>query len=142
MQAQKDTPYLDLFQIIGLKLKKRADESIKELGLNAQQGKVIDYIYENQNNHIIQKDLADRFHLRGASITTMLQGLEQKGFIERKIPANNERQKNIYVLPKAVELIEDFQDSFQKVEEEIVQVLTDEERQVLKSLLIKINERI
>jgi len=142
MQAQKDTPYLDLFQIIGLKLKKRADESIKELGLNAQQGKVIDYIYENQNNHIIQKDLADRFHLRGASITTMLQGLEQKGFIERKIPANNERQKNIYVLPKAVELIEDFQDSFQKVEEEIVQVLTDEEKQVLKKILIKINERI
>jgi MarR family transcriptional repressor of mepA len=142
MQSRKDTPYLDLFQIIGLKLKKRADESIKELGLNAQQGKVIDYIYENQNNHIIQKDLADRFHLRGASITSMLQGLEQKGFIERKIPANNERQKNIYALPKAIELIEEFQDSFLKVEEEIVQVLTDEEKLVLKKLLIKINECI
>ncbi|MNK32603.1 transcriptional regulator SlyA [compost metagenome] len=142
MRSRKDTPYLDLFQIIGLKLKKRADESIKDLGLNAQQGKVIDYIYKNQDNHIIQKDLADRFHLRGASITSMLQGLEQKGFIERKIPANNERQKNIYVLPKAIELIEDFQDSFQRVEQEIVQVLSDEEKQVLKKLLIKINERI
>ncbi|HBU82666.1 MAG TPA: MarR family transcriptional regulator [Paenibacillus sp.] len=142
MKSRKETPYLDLFQIIGLKLKKRADESIKELGLNAQQGKVIDYICENQNKNIIQMDLADRFHLSRASITSMLQGLEQKGFIERKIPANNERQKNIYVLPKAVELIEDFQDSFQKVEEEIVQVLTDEEKQVLKKLLIKINETI
>ncbi|MDN8587223.1 MarR family transcriptional regulator [Paenibacillus sp. 11B] len=142
MKSRKETPYLDLFQIIGLKLKKRADESIKELGLNAQQGKVIDYINENQNKNIIQMDLADRFHLSRASITSMLQGLEQKGFIERKIPANNERQKNIYVLPKAVELIEDFQDSFQKVEEEIVQVLTDEEKQVLKKLLIKINETI
>ncbi|MHA7582974.1 MarR family winged helix-turn-helix transcriptional regulator [Paenibacillus vandeheii] len=142
MKSRKETPYLDLFQIIGLKLKKRADESIKELGLNAHQGKVIDYLYENQNKNIIQMDLADRFHLSRASITSMLQGLEQKGFIERKIPANNERQKNIYVLPKAVELIEDFQDSFQKVEEEIVQVLTDEEKQVLKKLLIKINETI
>jgi DNA-binding MarR family transcriptional regulator len=142
MKSRKETPYLDLFQIIGLKLKKSADESIKELGLNAQQGKVIDYIYENQNKNIIQMDLADRFHLSRASITSLLQGLEQKGFIERKIPANNERQKNIYVLPKAVELIEDFQDSFQKVEEEIVQVLTDEEKHVLKKLLIKINETI
>ncbi|NUU59931.1 MarR family winged helix-turn-helix transcriptional regulator [Paenibacillus agri] len=142
MQSRKDTPYLDLFQIIGLKLKKRADESIKEFGLNAQQGKVIDYIYQNQDNQIIQKDLADRFHLRGASITSMLQGLEQKGFIERKIPANNERQKNIYVMPKGIELINDFQDSFQKVEEEIVQVLTNEEKQVLMKLLLKINERI
>ncbi|NQX47649.1 MarR family transcriptional regulator [Paenibacillus tritici] len=142
MQSREITPYLDLFQIIGLKLKKRADESIKEQGLNAQQGKVIDYIYQNQNNHIIQKNLADRFHLRGASITTMLQGLEQKGFIERKIPANNERQKNIYVLPKAIELIEEFQDSFRKVEEEIVQILTEEEKQILKEILIKINERL
>ncbi|GLI04686.1 MarR family transcriptional regulator [Paenibacillus tyrfis] len=142
MKPRKDTPYLDLFQIIGLKLKKRADESIKELGLNAQQGKIIDYIYENQDKNIIQKDLADRFHVRGASITSMLQGLEKRGFIERKIPANNERQKNIYVLPKAVELIEAFNDSFQSVEDEIVQALTAEEKRTLKEMLIKINERL
>ncbi|MFD0698530.1 MarR family winged helix-turn-helix transcriptional regulator [Paenibacillus sp. GCM10027628] len=142
MKPRKDTPYLDLFQIIGLKLKKRADESIKELGLNAQQGKIIDYIYENQDKNIIQKDLANQFHVRGASITSMLQGLEKRGFIERKIPANNERQKNIYVLPKAVELIEDFNDSFQSVEDEIVQALTEEEKRILKEMLIKINERL
>lgn len=142
MHSRKDTPYMDLFQIIGLKLKKRADESIKELGLTSQQGKVIDYIYANQNNHIIQKDIADRFHLRGASVTSMLQGLEQKGFIERKISVNNERQKNIYVLPKAVELIEEFNNSFQKVEDKIAQTLNDEEKQILKKLLIKINESI
>ncbi|MCW3791625.1 MarR family transcriptional regulator [Paenibacillus sp. LS1] len=141
MHSREDTPYMDLFQIIGLKLKKRADESIKELGLSSQQGKVIDYIYKNQDN-IIQKDLADRFHLRGASVTSMLQSLEQKGFIERKIPVNNERQKNIYVLPKAVELIDDFNNSFQKVEDEIVQALNDEEKQILKKLLTRINERI
>ncbi|MGK9251886.1 MarR family winged helix-turn-helix transcriptional regulator [Paenibacillus sp. P22] len=140
MKPRKDTPYLDLFQIIGLKLKKRADESIKELGLNAHQGKIIDYIYKNQDRTIIQKDLADRFHVRGASITSMLQGLEKRGFIERKIPANNERQKNIYVLPKAVELIEEFNASFQSVEDQIVQTLTAEEKKTLKEILVKINE--
>lgn len=142
MPTRKDTLYMDLFQIIGLKLKKRADESIKELGLSSQQGKVIEYIYKNQDNDIIQKNIADRFHLRGASVTSMLQGLEQKGFIERKIPVNNERQKNIYVLPKAIELIEDFNNSFQQVEDEIVQSLNDEEKKILKKLLIKINECI
>ncbi|MDU0202101.1 MULTISPECIES: MarR family winged helix-turn-helix transcriptional regulator [Paenibacillus] len=142
MKPHKNTPYLDLFQVIGLKLKKKADESIKELGLNAQQGKIIGYIYENQDTELIQRDLAERFHLRGASITGMLQGLEQRGFIERKIPVNNERQKNIYVLPKAVELIEDFNESFQKVEDEIVQVLSEDEKQILKELLIKINDRL
>ncbi|MBT2573129.1 MarR family transcriptional regulator [Bacillus sp. ISL-51] len=142
MKSRKDTPYLDLFQIIGLKLKKRADESIKDLGLNSQQGKIIDYIYKNQDKDLIQKDLADRFHLRGASITSMLQGLEKKGLIERKIPADNERQKNIYVLPKAVELIESFNQSFQKVEDEIIFGLTEEEQQTLNELLNKINQHL
>ncbi|REB05333.1 MarR family transcriptional regulator [Sporosarcina sp. BI001-red] len=142
MPTRKDTLYMDLFQIIGLKLKKRADESIKELGLSSQQGKVIEYIYKNQDNDIIQKNIADRFHLRGASVTSILQGLEQKGFIERKIPVNNERQKNIYVLPKAIEMIEDFDNSFQQVEDEIVQSLNDEEKKILKKLLIKINKCI
>jgi MarR family transcriptional repressor of mepA len=90
--------------------------------------------------HQSQKDLADQFHVRGASITSMLQGLEKKGFIERKIPAHNERQKNIYVLPKGVELIEAFEQSFHRVEDEIVQPLTAEEQQTLKDLLVKISQ--
>ncbi|MFB5266272.1 MarR family winged helix-turn-helix transcriptional regulator [Paenibacillus enshidis] len=142
MSTKQDTPYLDLLQLIGLKLKKRADESIKELGLNAQQGKLIGYIYEHQEKGLIQKDLSDRFHVRGASITSMLQGLERKGYIERKIPAHNERQKNIYVLPKGIALIEAFEQSFQQVEEEIVHTLSDEERLTLKVLLTKINQNL
>lgn len=39
-------------------------------------------------------------------------------------------------------MIEDFNNSFQKVEDEIVQALNDEEKQILKKLLIRINERI
>ncbi|MFF2907980.1 MarR family winged helix-turn-helix transcriptional regulator [Paenibacillus sp. NPDC057934] len=142
MDIKQDTLYLDLLQLIGLKIKKRADESIKELGLNSQQGKMIGYIYEHQDKGLIQKDLSDRFHVRGASITSMLQGLEKKGYIERKIPAHNERQKNIYVLPKGVALIEAFEQSFQQVEAEIVQSLSDDERQTFKSLLKKVNENL
>lgn len=142
MDTKQDTPYLDLLQLIGMKLKKRADQSIKELGLNAQQGKMIDYIFNHQEKGLIQKDLADHFHVRGASITNMLQGLERKGYIERKIPAHNERQKNIYVLPKGVELIEAFEQSFQRVEDVILQSLSDDERQTLKELLTKINQNL
>ncbi|GFZ78929.1 MarR family transcriptional regulator [Paenibacillus marchantiophytorum] len=131
-----------MLQLIGLKLKKQADESIKELGLNSQQGKLIAFIHEHQEQGLIQKDLSERFHVRGASITSMLQGLEKKGYIERKIPAHNERQKNIYVLPKGLALINDFELSFQRVEEKIVQNLNEEDQQVLQQLLTKINQNL
>lgn len=39
-------------------------------------------------------------------------------------------------------MIEAFSDSFQKVEDEIVQALTEEEKRILEEMLIKINERL
>lgn len=142
MESREDTPYSNLFQSIGIKIKRRADESIQKLGLNSQQGRTIGYIYEHQDQGVIQKDLADAFNRRGASITSMLQGLEKKGYIERKIPAENERQKNIYVLPKGEALIDAFNQTFGAVEEEIVKSLTEEEKQTLIKLLSKVNQSL
>ncbi|WP_236575327.1 hypothetical protein [Paenibacillus sp. USDA918EY] len=44
-------------------------------------------------------------------------------------------------MPKAVTLIEDF-DSFQSVEDEIVQALTAEEKRTLKEMLIKSTQTV
>lgn len=132
----------ELFQYIGRKLQIKADQRINELGLNAQQGRLISYIYEHQSEGLIQKDLADRFNRRSASITSMLQGLEKKGYIERRIQADNERQKNIYVLPKGMELIDAFTKIFEELEEELVKDLNEEEKETFKKLLIKINNSL
>ncbi|GIO32066.1 MULTISPECIES: MarR family winged helix-turn-helix transcriptional regulator [Paenibacillus] len=142
MRGREGTTFSNLFQMIGLKLKRKADESIQELGLNAQQGRMISYIAQHQDKGLIQKDLAQAFQRREASITSMLQGLEKKGYVERKIPADNERQKNIYVLPKGEELIDAFEGAFANVENEIIQALSAEEQETLLKLLSKINQRL
>lgn len=137
-----ENPYSDLIRSIGEKVKSKADQKINELGLNSQQGRIISYIYEHQDSGIIQKDLADVFQRKGASITSMLQGLEKKGYIERRISSDNERQKNIYVLPKGVNLIQDFNKAFGEVEKSITEELTIIEKDTLLSLLIKVNQNL
>lgn len=137
-----DTTFSDLFRTISIKLKIEADESIRQLGLNSQQGRVLDYIYNHQGEGIIQKDLAEVFNRRGATITSMLKGLEKKGYIERRIPKDNERQKNIYLLSKGEELINDFNKAFSKVESSITDSLTVEECKTLEKLLSKINHSL
>lgn len=137
-----DTTFSDLFRIIGIKLKIKADESIRELGLNSQQGMILGYINEHQSEGLIQKDLAEVFNRKDATITSMLKGLEKKGYIERRIPKNNERQKNIYLLPKGEELIDDFEKIFSQVESGITDLLTIEERNTLEKLLSKINHSL
>lgn len=134
--------YSELFQKIGRKLMLKANEDISSLGLNGQQGRVIGYIAQHEEEGIIQKDLAEVFNRRGASITSMLQGLEKKGYIERKIQEGNERQKRLYVLPKGKELIGEFEVVFNKVEKDLINVLSDDEKETLLKLLTKIDENM
>ncbi|KAA8783135.1 MarR family transcriptional regulator [Paenibacillus amylolyticus] len=139
---RENTPYSNLFQTIGIKIKRKADEQVNELGLNAQQGRIIGYIYEHQDEGLIQKNLADVFNRRDATITSMLKGLEKNGYIVRKIPANNERQKNLYVLPKGEKVIQDIEQMFSTVENEIVKSLSEEEQATLIRLLTKVNQNL
>lgn len=136
------TTYSNLIRTIAVKIKLKSDQKINKLGLNSQQGRMIGYIYEHQDHGIIQKDLADVFQRKGASITSMLQGLERKGYIERRTPNNNQRQKNIYVLPKGADLIQDFNTVFEDIEQSITKNLTPKEKDILIYLLTKINQSL
>ncbi|MNV61681.1 transcriptional regulator SlyA [compost metagenome] len=89
---------------------------------------------------MIQKDLAEHFDRKGATITSMLQGLEKKGYIKRVIPEDNERQKKIYLLNKGTELVEEFNEIFTEVEKNITQGLTEAESETFMKLLIKVKE--
>ncbi|MBL4930399.1 MarR family winged helix-turn-helix transcriptional regulator [Clostridium paridis] len=133
-------PISYLFRVISIKLKNKTDSSISELGLNGEQGRTIGFI--NEHEGIIQRDLADFFHKKGASITSILQGLEKKGYIERRIPKDNEREKRLYVMPKGKELIETFNKRFQEIEGEVTECLSEEEAETLMRLLTKINENL
>jgi DNA-binding MarR family transcriptional regulator len=136
------TPYSDLFRVIAMKIKHEADLKLNEIGLNSQQGHMIGYIYENQDKGVIQKDLAERFNRKGASISSMLQGLEKKGFIERIRPEDNERQKNIYVLEKGANLVDEFNETFLNIEDKIIKSLTNEEVDLLNKLLVKVKNNL
>lgn len=138
----ENTIYTNLISTIARKLMFKADKKTNELGLNSQQGRVIQYIYNNQDKNLIQKDLADVFGRTTASITSMLSGLEKKGYIRREIPSDNERQKNIYVEEKGIELIDTFNKNFIELEEELISSLTEEEREIFLSILIKINNKM
>ncbi|HBS45956.1 MAG TPA: MarR family transcriptional regulator [Paenibacillus sp.] len=132
------TPYSDLIVTIGMKIRSMANTRLSELGLNAQQGQMMGYIFEHQDKGVIQKDLAEHFDRKGATITSMLQGLEKKGYIKRVIPEDNERQKKIYLLKKGSDLVEEFNTIFMEVEKSIIQGLTEAESKSLMNLLMKV----
>ncbi|MGL5823176.1 MAG: MarR family winged helix-turn-helix transcriptional regulator [Sarcina sp.] len=138
----KEVCISNLIREIGIRSKNIGDSRLLEYGLNSQQAKMISYIYANQEEGVIQKDLAKKFNRNKASITSMLQGLEKKGYIQRVVSKNNEREKNIYVLEKGKDLIEEFNELFITVENKLLNNFTDEEIKKLKDLLTRVNENL
>ena len=132
----------NLMRSIMNKSRESMELRIKDLDISQQQGRMIAYIAQNEDKGLIQKDLAQVFQRRDASITSMLQGLEKKGYIERRIPKNNERQKNIYVLPKGKALIDQTNEAFYAAEKELGQALNAEEVEELTRLLRKIDQSL
>ncbi len=132
----------NLMRSIMNKSRESMELRIKDLDISQQQGRMIAYIAQNEDKGLIQKDLAQVFQRRDASITSMLQGLEKKGYIERRIPKNNERQKNIYVLPKGKALIDQTNEAFYAAEKELVQALNAAEVEELTRLLRKIDQSL
>ncbi|AIQ12769.1 MarR family winged helix-turn-helix transcriptional regulator [Paenibacillus durus] len=139
MAQEDDHNFEHLIRSIGIRLKRRADQRLAEYGLNSQQGRMISYISANEEKGIIQKDLEQVFQRRGASITSMLQGLEKKGFVERRVSPDDERQKRLFVLPQGKELIREFDRLFAESEELIKGGLNPGEQENLYNLLRKVD---
>lgn len=131
-----------LLRSITIKSKRKADEKLATYGLNSQQGRMISYIADHEDNGLIQKDLEKVFLRRGASITSMIQGLEKRGYVERRISPNDERQKLLYVTRKGKDLIDEFECFFEEIEKSITASLTQEETKEFLRLLMKVDKNM
>ncbi|OWR28570.1 MarR family transcriptional regulator [Saccharibacillus sp. O23] len=135
-----DAPFSSLLREIAIRMRPAGDGRLAELGLSAQQGQMLRYIHMFQEQGIIQNDLAKRFDRTNASITSMLQGLEKKGYVKRIVPEGNERKKMVYVTDKAEALMSEFDRIFFDTERQITAGMTDEEAETLRRLLEKVRD--
>ena len=69
--------------------------SVKDTGLTSWQPKVLDYL--KNHNGAVQKDIAAGCHIEPASLTAILNGMETKGLIERRLCPDNHRFYNVYL---------------------------------------------
>jgi len=118
------------------------EAKFKELDITQQQARAISYIIDHESHGLIQKEMADAFQRRSASITSLLQGLESRGYIERRIPKENERQKMIYSLPKGRAIVAEINQAFIDSEKDLLAALTADEQAQLIRLLTKIDHAI
>lgn len=134
------TSPLSLLRWIGFAQRKAADNWVRERGLSMEQAFAIGYLAEFPG--AMQRDVAVMSRTSPASVSSLLQGLERRGLVERRSEPGDERSKRVYATPEAVELTTGFGEAMAVADETILAPLDDEERAVLRELLLKITAEL
>src|SRR6478672_4583859 len=97
---------LALVRWIGWAQRKAGEDWIRSRDLSHEQAFTLGYLAENPG--LIQRDIAQISRTSAASVSSLLQGLERRGLIERRTEGGNDRSKRVYATAAGADLVEGF----------------------------------
>lgn len=117
-------------------IQKALVSSVKDTGLTPGQPKILDYLLHH--NGAIQKEIAIFCHIEPASLTAILNGMENKGYIERKNSENNRRSLHVYLTETGKKYADRLNLEFNRIESEALNGFSETEAQQLHNLLSRV----
>ncbi len=112
---------------------------MEKIGLHRGQGFALVQLWHHDG--VPQRELSRAMHISPASVTNMLQRMERDGLISRRRDRDDQRIVRVYLTRKAKDLRAEARTAFLEMEEELGSAYTDEERETLKRLLMKLYDR-
>ncbi len=103
-------------------LRRRSQKTQEKIGITNNQALVLDYIMAS-NCPVYQKDIEKEFDLRSSSVTELIDGMEEKGWIERIVSPSDKRLKQIV-----------FKDNSDVVRNSIKNEICTTEKQLIKGI--------
>ena len=145
MLSALSNPSTDFYiQSIALSLRYMNDQKLEEFGITNQQARLLGGIssslYDGVN--ISRKFLEDMMQLKGPSVTSLLNGLEKKGFIVRYSREDDGRAMNIKVTEKGDKVLVALRDVFKSTEQQLHSGMVPEEQEQFLMLLQKAHDNL
>lgn len=123
-----------------LMVQKSLIASVKDTGLTPGQPKVLDYL--KKHDGAVQKEIAINCHIEPASLTTILNGMESKGYIRRIICTTNRKYLNVFLTELGRKYVERLETEFAGIEKSALKSFTDDEKEQLIYLLEKLYDNL
>ena len=113
---------------------------VKETNLTPGQPKILDYLLYHDG--AVQKDIASACHIEPATMTSVLSGMEKKGFILRKNLNGNRRSIYIYLTDKGRSLAKQVESAFRIIEEKALLDFSKDEKEMFAAFLMRMSQNI
>ena len=115
---------------------KRLFELLKESGLTAGQPKILEYL--EAHNGVSQKELASGCLIEPASLTSILNRMEEKKLIERRMLNGNRRTFYIFVTDTGRRRQRQIADAFRQLEAEAFDGIPGEQQTAVREVLTRV----
>ena len=120
--------------------RKAGEDWIRARELSFEQAFVLGCLVQSPG--AIQRDIAQMTRTTASSVSSLLQGLERSGLVERRTEDGNERSKRVYATPAGIALIAGLDTAMAAADETILAPLDRAERAILHTLLTKITAEL
>ena len=116
--------------------KKKLMEQLKDTGLTLGQPKVLDYLKEHDGAS--QKEIAAGCLIEAGSLTSILNRMEEKDLIERKILNGNRRTFHIFMTESGKKNQKLVEEAFKKIEKTALNGISEEEQKQFMDIFCRI----
>ena len=117
---------------------RRAHDLLEKIGLYRGQPPLLHVLWMDDGR--THSELAERIHVRRATITKMITRMEEAGFVERREDAQDRRVSRVYLTAAGRAIQEQVRKVWQQLEREGLAGFTAEERATLHGLLTRIRD--
>lgn len=143
MQAFEDLKITRKFAVISRRLRQMYDETFAQLGITGAQAALLHFIdQQDESSPICQRDIEAEFHIRRSSVSILLRGLEEKGYIQRVPVPGDSRLKALLLTSKAAALTEQLSLRTHEINSLVAAGLSSAEQRNLEALLAKLMENL
>ena len=127
-----------LIKKLSLKIDKISNPILEPYDLTNSQYKILKYLLISPPETVRQVDIEHYFTMTNPTVTGLVQTLEKKGLVERKVNPNDSRSKILCPSRKTLDMKELLVSLGDSLEETLTMVLSVEEKQELLRLLKKL----
>ena len=117
-------------------VQKKLMEQLKDTGLTLGQPKVLDYLKDHDGAS--QKEIAAGCLIEAGSLTSILNRMEEKGLVERKMLNGNRRTFHIFMTESGKKNQKLVEETFEKIEETALNNVSEEEQKVFMEIFLRI----
>ena len=105
-------------------------------------GRVIAFLYANQDREVFQRDIEQGFDVRRPTATKILQSMERRGLVERRGVAHDARLKQVSLTEKAVRIHQEMVETFNQFERDLTSGLSDEALSAFYAVVDKVKQNL